>query len=131
MASSGVGRALLVVASVIGCHARASGQSAEPPVTMVTHRPDDWLWLSGQVNLIAQADGTFTSPYAGGHSFRPVAERKLSRVLTLYTGARLGRGWELLFDLESAGGLRLCGRHTGLHIRGHRGVRHSALFDAS
>ena len=28
----------------------------------------------------------------------------MSRVLTLYTGIRAGRGWEAILDIESAGG---------------------------
>jgi high affinity Mn2+ porin len=60
--------------------------------------------LSAQVNVIAQRHGAFPAPYTGDHSFRPQPERTLSRVLTLYLGARLGAGWEVLLDLESAGG---------------------------
>jgi hypothetical protein len=77
---------------------------AAPPPTFLTHDPASRWWLSGQINVIAQFHGSFTSPYEGPNSFRPDAEHAVSRVLTLYTGAALGNGWEAIFDLESAGG---------------------------
>src|SRR5215471_15072739 len=83
---------------------RAAAQS-DTPLTIAQHPSDQWLWISGQVNLIAQRHDPFTSPYAGPHSFRATTEQTLSRVVTLYTGARLGGGWEVLLDVESAGGL--------------------------
>jgi hypothetical protein len=51
-------------------------------------------WISGQVNLIAQAHGSFPALYSGPNSLLPTPERTLSLVMTLYTGVRLGRGWE-------------------------------------
>jgi high affinity Mn2+ porin len=79
--------------------------SAAPPVTTIFSRDASsaW-WLSGQINLIAQAHGAFPAEYTGPNSFRPTPERTVSRVLTLYTGLRLGRGWEAFVDVESAGG---------------------------
>jgi hypothetical protein len=68
-------------------------------------RPGDtrW-WLSGQVNLIWQAHGRFTSPYQGDNSLRPDPEQALSRLWTVYTGVKLPGRTELLLDIESAGG---------------------------
>src|SRR5690349_19172478 len=59
------------------------------PVTFLPHSDTTWWWLSGQANFIEQSHGGFTSPYSGPHSFRATPENALSRVFTLYTGARL------------------------------------------
>ena len=60
--------------------------------------------VSGQVNLISQTHGRFTSPYEGDNSLRPNPEQALSRLWTIYTGVKLPGHTELLFDIESAGG---------------------------
>jgi hypothetical protein len=106
-------RGLIVTAVVLvirGHTLRAQGASSAsssdtPTVTtMSSHdEPPAW-WLSGQINLIEQAHGSFPARYSGPNSFLPTSERTVSRVLTLYTGLRLGRGWEAFFDVESAGG---------------------------
>jgi high affinity Mn2+ porin len=105
-------RAMLVV----GCLIAHDGQrvwaqetspgveSDGPTMTLLPHDEQARWWLSGQVNLIEQAHGAFASPYDGAHSLRAAPERTLSRVLTLYTGIRAGRGWEAILDIESAGG---------------------------
>ncbi len=68
-------------------------------------RPEDsWWWLSGQVNLISQSHGRFTSPYQGNNSLRPEPEQALSRLWTIYTGVTLPGHIELIVDVESAGG---------------------------
>src|SRR5216684_282631 len=46
----------------------------------------------------------FPATYSGPHSFLATPERTVSRVLTLYTGLRLGHGWEAFLDVESAAG---------------------------
>ncbi len=84
-----------------------SARAQEPTdnsTTMLNHRPDQRLYVGGQMNFIFQTHADFPAPYTGPHSFRPTSERTLSRVLTLYTGFRLGHGWDVLFDLESTGG---------------------------
>jgi hypothetical protein len=85
----------------------AAAQAAETPpaeTTMFPHPDDRRWWLSGQVNLISQSHGRFTSPYQGDNSLRPEAEQALSRLWTIYTGLKLPGHTELLFDVESAGG---------------------------
>ena len=72
--------------------------------TMFPHPEDSRWWLSGQVNLISQMHGRFTSPYQGDNSLRPESEQALSRLWTIYTGVTLPGHTELLFDVESAGG---------------------------
>ena len=71
---------------------------------MFPHPDDSRWWLSGQVNLIWQTHGRFTSPYQGDNSLRPDPEQALSRLWTIYTGVKLPGHTELLFDIESAGG---------------------------
>jgi hypothetical protein len=71
---------------------------------MFSHPDHSRWWLSGQVNLISQAHGRFTSPYEGDNSLRPNPEQALSRLWTIYTGVKLPGHTELLFDIESAGG---------------------------
>jgi len=85
----------------------AAAQGAETPpadTTMFPHPDDSRWWLSGQVNLIWQSHGRFTSPYQGNNSLRPEPEQALSRLWTIYTGVKLPGHAELLFDVESAGG---------------------------
>lgn len=89
--------------SALGAAQDAAPAESSAPSTLLPHR-DTWWWLSGQVNLISQAHGTFTSPYAGDNSFRARREQALSRVWTVYTGIRLPRRTEVLVDVESAGG---------------------------
>ena len=69
-----------------------------------THLIANRYWVSGQANFIFQAHGSFNSPYQGTNSFVGYGEHALSRVLTLYTGVKLARFTEILFDLEETGG---------------------------
>src|SRR5947209_8779656 len=64
----------------------------------------DRFWLSGQANFIRQQHGDFFAAYSGPNSLPNAAEHATSRVLTLYTGARITKRLEVLFDVESAGG---------------------------
>ena len=50
------------------------------------------------------ATATFPRVTPAPRASSPTAEHTLSRVLTLYTGLRLGHGWEAVVDVESAGG---------------------------
>jgi hypothetical protein len=95
--------ALILVVGVRPVHAQ---QPAEPtPSTTVFDRPDtDRFWLSGQANIIFQGHPGFPALYSGPQSLRPTAEHATSTVLTLYTGVRVTRTIEFIFDVESAGG---------------------------
>ncbi len=101
---------LIILTLVIGVSSAVEAQPADtsppenPPPTLFSHDPSAWWWVSGQMNVIAQAHGSFHSPYEGPNSFRAGGEHAVSRVLTLYTGARFGNGWEAIVDVESAGG---------------------------
>jgi len=70
--------------------------------TLFDH-PDDGFYAGGQVNVIAQHHGAFTSPYSGEHSMQPSSETAVSRLLTLYLGVRRS-DWEIAVHIESAGG---------------------------
>jgi high affinity Mn2+ porin len=102
--------ALLTLLLWLAVPSAARAQSAAEPsdpteATTLLPRPDGGCWwLSGQLNVIWQGHGTFTSPYRGDHSLLPDAEHATSHVWTLYTGVRLPRRTQILVDLESAGG---------------------------
>ncbi len=74
---------------------------------MLPHFRDTRFWLAGQANFIFQALPPFPAAYSGAHSLGPNYEKATSRVLTLYTGARLNDSTELLVDIEEAGGSAL------------------------
>ena len=75
------------------------------PAVFSHHLIADRIWISGQANFIFQAHNPFHSPYAGTNSFQSRVETTaLSRVLTLYTGVKLARWSEFIFDAEEAGG---------------------------
>ena len=62
------------------------------------------FWLGGQVNLVAQGHGAFHALYSGPNSFRNNPEDALTSIEDLYTGARVTRHFEVLFDLEDVRG---------------------------
>ncbi len=95
---------LLVVGSVTLVSAQMAPDAPPAETTMFPHPDDSRWWLSGQVNLISQMHGRFTSPYQGNNSLRPDPEQALSRLWTIYTGVTLPGRTELLLDVESAGG---------------------------
>ena len=94
----------LVTAAAAVVTAQTGPDATPAETTMFPHPDDSRWWLSGQVNLIAQSHGRFTSPYQGDNSLRPDPEHALSRIWTIYTGVTLPGHTELLFDVESAGG---------------------------
>ena len=75
--------------------------------SMFPHFKSTRLWLSGQTNFIFQTHPEFQAPYSGVHSLNPHYEKATSRVMTLYTGARLNNSTEVLVDIEEAGGAAL------------------------
>jgi high affinity Mn2+ porin len=87
-----------------------SFKEAEAPSetdSMFPHFKNGRFWLSGQINFIFQTHPPFHAKYTGENSFLPVYEKATSRVMTLYTGVRLNRSTEVLFDLEETGGQAL------------------------
>jgi len=83
--------------------------------SMLPHLKDTRFWLSGQANFIFQTHPDFHAPYSGTHSLSPSYEKATSRVMTLYTGARLNNSTEFLVDIEEAGGAALS---TGFGLAG-------------
>src|SRR5437870_3380995 len=96
---------LLVMSGATVASAQTAQDTPQAETTTMFPHPDDsrW-WLSGQVNLISQTHGRFTSPYEGDNSLRPDREQALSRLWTIYAGVKLPGHTELLLDIESAGG---------------------------
>jgi high affinity Mn2+ porin len=75
--------------------------------SMLPHFKSTRFWLSGQANFIFQAHPDFHSLYSGPHSLSPRYEKATSRVLTLFTGARVSNSLEFLVDIEESGGSAL------------------------
>src|SRR5262250_2933909 len=85
---------------------------AEEP-TLLPHPDDTRWWLSGQLNVIAQAHPSFSSPYSGPNSLTAGSDSAVSFVGTIFSGYRVTDTTELLLDFESAGG-RGIGEALGL-----------------
>src|SRR5258708_20806592 len=102
----------------------AHGSSSEPgdasayaaPEDMFPHFNDTRFWVSGQANFIFQTHPGFHALYSGKNSLSPHYEKALSRVLTLYTAARVNDSTEFIVDLEESGGTALS---TGLGLAGN------------
>jgi high affinity Mn2+ porin len=89
---------------------KAGSQESESKSTSIFHRsPESRFWISGQANVIFQAQPPFAAEYAGANSFQSRYEKATSRIMTLYTGVRVNLSTEVLFDVESAGGQGLSG----------------------
>jgi high affinity Mn2+ porin len=84
----------------------ATGEStdSDAPPAMFPHLRTDRIWISGQANFISQWHPGFHSPYAGKNSLSAEAQDATSRVLTLFTGLRLTRNFEVLCDVQETGG---------------------------
>lgn len=95
-----------------------AGSSANPATdatpaaatdTTIFNHPAGRFWLSGQINIISQANPSFPALYSGPNSFGPKGQIATSRVLTLYTGLKLNESTQVILDIESAGGHGLSG----------------------
>lgn len=83
-----------------------AAQPADPrdATTVLSHPETTRWWLSGQMNFIGQAHGSFPAKYSGPNSLKNTREADLSNLLTLYSGYELTTTTEVIFDVESAGG---------------------------
>ena len=93
---------------------------------IVRHQPTP-CWLSGQVNVISQAQPGFHSPYAGTNSFLPDDHSQTSYVATVYGAYELTPNFAVMVSGESAGG---GGLSTALGLAGFTNldvVRNPAL----
>jgi high affinity Mn2+ porin len=115
------GPALAQIPDAPPAQGSSSAQPADPstdaaPETMLPRFHDTRFWLSGQANFIFQTHPGFHALYSGINSLSPHYEKALSRVLTLYTGARVNDSTEVIADIEEAGGTALS---TGLGLAGN------------
>jgi hypothetical protein len=94
---------------------KAPSAEAEETPAMFPHFADTRYWLSGQANFVSQATPSFHAEYSGKNSLGPNYEKATSRLLTLYTGVRLSSSFEVIGDLEEAGGSALS---KGLGVAG-------------
>src|SRR5713101_2931991 len=123
-ASAVIAEAAPTLAQIPGAppaHGSSSAQPADPstdaaPEAMFPHFRDTRFWFSGQANFIFQTHPGFHALYSGINSLSPHYEKALSRVLTLYTGARVNDSTEFIVDIEEAGGTALS---TGLGLAGN------------
>jgi high affinity Mn2+ porin len=76
----------------------------QPPESLLPHFSSSRVWLSGSANFIFQTHPEFHAPYSGPHSLQPNWQKAVSRLLTLYGGFRVTPSFEVLADLEEAGG---------------------------
>lgn len=97
---------ILVLCALVPCRAQESAgdEPSSTPATVFSHSSSAPWWISGQVNIVFQAHPDFHALYSGPNSLSARGEHATSRVLTLYTGYRLTKHTEVVFDLESAGG---------------------------
>ena len=87
--------------------AQPADLSDDATEAMFPHLKNTHYWLSGQANFVFQTHPGFPALYSGPHSLGPNYEKATSRVMTLYTGARLNNSTEILVDIEEAGGAAL------------------------
>jgi high affinity Mn2+ porin len=81
----------------------------DSPSTMFPHRAEGRFWISGQLNVIFQANAPFHAEYSGPHSFQSKHNQATGEVATLYTGVQLAHWTEVLGDAELTNGLGLSG----------------------
>jgi hypothetical protein len=58
---------------------------------MFPHRAEGRFWISGQLNVIFQANAPFHAEYSGPHSFQSKYNQATGEVATLYAGAQLSQ----------------------------------------
>jgi high affinity Mn2+ porin len=118
------GTLIFVLTTICGANAQQADASLETPQPQAASSPDpdpappadftteamfphfstSRLWLSGQTNFVFQTHPGFPALYSGPHSLHPYYEEAVSRVLTLYGGVRVTNSFEVIGDLEEAGG---------------------------
>jgi hypothetical protein len=89
--------------------AAVAGSLARPPLaraddTYLLDHPDAAWWLSGQLNVIGQAQPGFHAPYSGDNSFRSDDHAAVSLVATVYAGYELTPTTAIVVAGESAAG---------------------------
>jgi len=95
---------LLVIGGATAVPAQIASDTPPAETTMFPHPDDGRWWLSGQLNLISQTHGRFTSPYQGTTACGRIRSRRCraSGRSTPASSCRVTRN--CFFDVESAGG---------------------------
>ncbi|HEX3758760.1 MAG TPA: carbohydrate porin [Kofleriaceae bacterium] len=96
-------RRLLRLALALAAGALAAAPARADDAYLLDH-PDAPWWLSGQLNVIGQAQPGFHAPYTGDNSFRPDNHDALSYVATAYAGYEVTPTTAIVVAIESAGG---------------------------
>jgi len=71
---------------------------------MFPHSDTSRYWISGQDNIIFQANPSFYAKYSGPHSLNPNAHDATSNISTLFLGYELRPTTEIFLHLEEASG---------------------------
>jgi high affinity Mn2+ porin len=90
--------------AVAGLTKRVRAGDGDDDQSYVFHHPDAAWWLSGQANLVGQAQPGFHAPYTGDNSLRSDDHAALSTVVTAYAGYELTPDTAIVIAGESAGG---------------------------
>jgi len=98
-------RSLRGIASTCAVLAIATSEAAaDDDDTYLLPHPDAAWWLSGQLNVVGQAQPGFHAPYTGANSLRPDSTGAASFVATLYAGYAITPLTAIVVAGESAGG---------------------------
>ena len=82
----------------------AEPQIDDPETRMFGHSATSPLWVSGQINEIAQGHPSFPAEYSGPNSLKSTSEFAISNVFTLSTAYEFNESFEGIVDLEEASG---------------------------
>ncbi|HET9626157.1 MAG TPA: carbohydrate porin [Kofleriaceae bacterium] len=93
----------IAAAMLLSPPAARAGDPRDDGATLLPH-PDAAWWLSGQINLIGQAQPGFHAPYTGDNSLRSDDHAALSTVETVFAGYEVTPVTAIVVAGESAGG---------------------------
>jgi high affinity Mn2+ porin len=94
----------LLRAAALAAAVLAAARPARADDAILLDHPDAPWWLSGQLNVIGQAQPGFHAPYTGDNSFRPDSHGAVSFVATGYAGYEITPITAIVIAGESAGG---------------------------
>jgi high affinity Mn2+ porin len=92
---------MIACAAMLGARAAHAGDADD--ASLFDH-PDAAWWLSGQLNVIGQAQPGFHAPYTGENSFRRDDHAAVSLVATVFAGYEVTPTTAIVVAGESAGG---------------------------
>ena len=95
--------AIVAMGLVLAARPPARADDADREAYLLRH-PDAAWWLSGQLNVIGQAQPGFHAPYSGVNSLRDTDHAAASEVVTGYGGYELTPTTAIVVALEVAGG---------------------------